>query len=77
MMELAGVGIVPGPSHWRPEISTSTGRETEQLRVTVVLDMTGEGREDVREMLAGATQRGRVEPCLHKILTQPCIYLVH
>ena len=59
MMELAGDGIVPGPSHWRPVSSTSTGRETKQVRVTVVPDMTGEGGEDVREMLASATQRER------------------
>ena len=79
MMELAGDGIVPGPSHRRPVSSTSTGRETEQVRVTVVPDMTGEGGEDVREMLASATQRQRafvVQPCLHTILTQPCVYLL-
>ena len=57
MMELVGVGISPGPFHWRPEISTSMGKETEQVRLTVVPDMMREGEEDVREMLTGATQR--------------------
>ena len=59
MMELVGVGISPGPSHWRPEISISTGRETEQVRLTVISDTTGEGGEDAMEKLAGATHKER------------------
>ena len=64
-MELVGVEISPGPFHWRSDRSTLTGRETEQVRWTIVPDMTGEGGEDVREMLADATHKERgftVEP---------------
>ena len=49
-----GVGVIPGPSHWKTGVSvTPLGREMEQVRVTVSPTMTV-GEEGVREMVAGS-----------------------
>ena len=49
----AGVGVTPGPSHWKSGVPvTPVGRVTEQVRVTVSPAMTGEEGEEVREMVA-------------------------
>ena len=54
MVGLAGVGVTPGPSHWKTGVSvTPLGRVTEQVRVTVSPAMM-EGEEEVREMVAGS-----------------------
>ena len=50
----AGVGVTPGPSHWKTGVSvTPLGREREQVRVTVSPAMTV-GEEGDREMVAGS-----------------------
>ena len=50
----AGVGVTPGPSHWKtgPPV-TPLGRVTEQMRVTVSPAMM-EGGEEVMEIVAGS-----------------------
>ena len=55
MIELTGIGVTSGPFQCKPEASvTSTGREMEQVRMTVAPDIMGEGGEDVSEMVAGS-----------------------
>ena len=55
-MGSAGVGVTPGPSHWKTGVSvtvTLLGREMEQVRVTEAPAMTAR-EERAREMLAGS-----------------------
>ena len=53
----AGVGVTPGPSHWKSGIQvTPIGRVTEQVRVTVSPAMMGEEGEEVREMVVGSVE---------------------
>ena len=50
----AGVGVTPGPSHWKTGAPvTPLGRAIEQTRVTVSPAMM-EGEEEVREIVAGS-----------------------
>ena len=50
----AGVGVTPGPSHWKTGTPvTPLGRVTEQTRVTVSPAMM-EGEEEVRKIVAGS-----------------------
>ena len=54
MVGSAGVGVTPGPSHWKTGVPvTPLGRVTEQVRVTVSPAIM-EGEEEVREMVAGS-----------------------
>ena len=54
MVGTAGVGVTPGPSHWKTGAPvTPLGRVTEQTRVTVSPAMM-EGEEEVREIVAGS-----------------------
>ena len=54
MVESAGVGVTPDPSHWKTGVPvTPLGRMTEQVRVTVSPAMM-EGEEEVREIVAGS-----------------------
>ena len=54
MVGSAGVGVTPGPSHWKTAAPvTPLGRVTEQMRVTVSPAMM-EGEEEVMEMVAGS-----------------------
>ena len=51
----SGVGVTPGPSHWKSGVPvTPVGRVTEQVRVTVSPAMMGEEGEEVREIVAGS-----------------------
>ena len=55
----AGVGVTPGPSHWKSGVSvTPVGKVTEQVRVTLSPAMTKKEGEEVREMMTGS---GEVE----------------
>ena len=55
MVGSAGVGVTPGPSHWKSGVPfTPIGRVTEQVRVTVSPAMMGEEGEEVREMVVGS-----------------------
>ena len=55
MVGSAGVGVTPGPSHWKSGAPvTPVGRVTEQVRVTVSLAMMGEEGEEVREMVVSS-----------------------
>ena len=57
---LAGVGVTPGPSHWKTGVSvTPLGREMEQVRVTESPAMTA-GEPGVREMVAGSVIPGKM-----------------
>ena len=69
----AGVGVTPGPSHWKTGVPvTPLGRVTEQERVTVSPAMT-EGEEEVREMVAGS---GEIYcHCTHYSLAAVTVYL--
>ena len=54
MVGSAGVGVTPGPSHWKTGVPvTPLGRVTEQVRVTVSPAMMEE-EEEVREIVAGS-----------------------
>ena len=56
----SGVGVTPGPSHWKTGVPvTPLGREREQVRVTESPAMTA-GEEGVREMVAGSVISGNV-----------------
>ena len=58
MVGSAGVGVTPGPSHWKFGVPvTPVGRVTEQVRVTVSPAMMGEEGEEVREMVVGSVVR--------------------
>ena len=54
---LAGVGVTPGPSHWKTGVPSVTplGRAREQVRVTVSPVMTV-GEEGDREMVDGSVR---------------------
>ena len=54
----AGVGVTPGPSHWKTGVPvTPAGRVTEQVRVRESpATMGGEG-EELREVVAGTVGR--------------------
>ena len=55
----AGVGVTPGPSHWKTGVLvTPLGRVTEQVRVMVSPAMMEE-EEEVREMAAGSGEEIR------------------
>ena len=57
MVGSAGVGVTPGPSHWKSGVPvTPVGRVTEQVRVTVAPAMMVEEGEEVREMVAGSVE---------------------
>ena len=57
---LAGVGVTPGPSHWKTGVSvTPLGSEMEQVRVTESPAMTA-GEAGVREMVAGSVIPGKM-----------------
>ena len=52
MVGSAGVGVTPGPSHWKTGVPvTPLGRVTEQVRVTVSPAMM-EGEEEAMVMVA-------------------------
>ena len=54
MVGTAGVGVTPGPSHWKTGAPvTPLGRMTEQTRVTVSPALM-EGEEEVMEIVAGS-----------------------
>ena len=54
MVGSAGVGVTPGPSHWKIGVPvTPLGRVIELVRVTVSPAMM-EGEEEVREIMAGS-----------------------
>ena len=54
----AGVGVTPGPSHWKSGVPvTPVGRVTEQVRVTVSPAMMVEEGEEVREMMIDSVGR--------------------
>ena len=56
----SGVGVTPGPSHWKTGVPvTPLGREMEQVRVTVSPAMTV-GEEGDREMVADSVISGNV-----------------
>ena len=56
MVGSAGVGVTPGPFHWKTGVPvTPLGRVTEQVRVTVSPAMMV-GEEEVREMVAGSVE---------------------
>ena len=58
MVGAAGVGVTPGPVHWKfGVIVTPIGRVTEQVRVIVSPAMMVEEGEEVREMVAGSVER--------------------
>ena len=49
----AGVGITPGPTHWKSGVPvTPAGRVIEQVRVRESPAMMGEEGEEEREMVA-------------------------
>ena len=53
-MESSGVGVTPGPSHWKTGVPvTPLGRAMEQVRVTEFPFMTV-GEEGDREMVDGS-----------------------
>ena len=57
MVGSPGVGVTPGPSHWKSGVPvTPVGRVTEQMRVTVSPTMIEEEGEEVREMVAGSVE---------------------
>ena len=77
LLDLSGVGISPGPFHWGSDVSfTPFGKETVHVKVTVVPLIIGEGREDVREMVAGADHEKRENKAqtLISIPTYECIW---
>ena len=48
----AGVGVTPGPSHWKSGVPvTPAGRVTEQVRVTEFPATMGERGEELREII--------------------------
>ena len=58
MVGAAGVGVTPGPSHWKSGVSfTPAGRVMEQARVIVSPAMMVEEGEEVREMMTGSVGR--------------------
>ena len=60
-MGSAGVGVTPGPSHWKSGVPVSSvGRVIEQVRVTLSPAMTEEEGEEVREMMIGSVEINRV-----------------
>ena len=57
MVGSAGVGVTPGPSHWKSGVPvTPVCRVTEQVRVTVSPAMMEEEGEEVRERVAGTVK---------------------
>ena len=65
MVGEAGVGVTPGPSHWKSGVPvTPAGRVTEQVRVTESPARMGEGGEEVREMVAGSVHGVKYNMCL-------------
>ena len=55
VVELAGIGVTPGPCHWKSGVPvTPAGRVTEQVRVTESPTMMGEEGEEEREMVVGS-----------------------
>ena len=57
VMGSPGVGVTPGPSHWKSGVPvTPVGRVTEQVRVTLSPAMMGEEGEEVREMVVPSIQ---------------------
>ena len=57
-----GVGITPGPSHWKDGVmmATPVGRVMVQVRVTVSpAPMEEEEGEETRDMLAGSVYKGK------------------
>ena len=58
-MGSAGIGVTPGPSHWKTGVPvTPLGRVTEQVRVTVSPAMM-EGGEEVMVIVAGSAEEIR------------------
>ena len=58
-MSSAGIGVTPGPSHWKTGVPvTPLGRVTEQVRVTVSPAMM-EGGEEVMVIVAGSAEEIR------------------
>ena len=61
MVESAGAGVTPGPSHWKSGVPvTPVDRTTEQVRVRVSPAMMGE---------EGARERNTVFGSVTKVLT--------
>ena len=55
MVGPAGVGVTPGPSHWKFGVPvTPVGKVTEQVTVTVSPAMMVEEGEEVKKMVAGS-----------------------
>ena len=65
MVGEAGVGVTPGPSHWKSGVPvTPAGRVTEQVRVRESPARMGEEGEEVREMVAGSAYGVKYNMCL-------------
>ena len=64
MVGAAGVGVTPGPSHWKTGVPvTPAGRVTEQVRVSESPAMMGEEGEDEREMVARTVHGEKYSMC--------------
>ena len=69
----AGVGVTPGPSHWKTGVPvTPLGREMVQVRVTESPAMTA-GEEGVREIVAGSVRDRSIRKCVNHVWQ--CSYL--
>ena len=71
----AGVGVTPGPSHWKSV--TATGRVTEQVRVTESPARMGEEGEEEREIAAGSRDqqyKNNVACCMSQCKVSKCTY---
>ena len=65
VVEAAGVGVTPGPTHWDSGVPvTPAGRVTEQVRVTETPARMGEGGGEMREMVADSVHGEKYNMCL-------------
>ena len=79
LLDLSGVGISPGPFHWGSEVSVIPfGKETRHVKMTVAPLIIGEGREDDREIVAGADHEKRENKAqaLISMPTYECIWSI-
>ena len=66
-MGSAGVGVTPGPSHWKIGVPvTPLGREMVQVRVTESPAMTA-GEEGARETVAGSVRDRSIRKCVNHV----------
>ena len=64
VMGEAGVGVTPGPSHWKSGVPvTPAGRVTEQVRVRESPATMGEEGEEEREMVARSVHGEKYSMC--------------